>query len=141
MKYSVICLALIAGAAQAQTSAVFDRACVACHQAGGKGMPGMAPALAGPLAPILAKPEGKRYLSGVLLNGLSGKIVSDGNTFMGAMASQAAMSDAELAEVANYITKDLNGAATSFTAEDFATARAAKIPHKELRELRERLLK
>ncbi|MDC8786385.1 c-type cytochrome [Roseateles koreensis] len=120
--------------------AVFERQCVACHQAGGKGMAGFAPALAGTLAHAFETEDGRRYVTWVLLNGLSGRILSQGQTFTGAMASQAALSDAELADVGNHLARDLNGAATApFTAEDFARARVKTVPHKEIRELRARL--
>jgi mono/diheme cytochrome c family protein len=140
--------ALAATGARADTAsvpagqAVFDRVCAACHQSGGKGTPGLAPALAGPLSPLFAHDEGKRYVAGVLTQGLSGKISSRGESFMGAMPTQAALSDADLVDVANYLARDLNGAAaTAFSADDFAQARTAKAPHKELRDLREKLLK
>ena len=122
--------------------AVFDKQCAACHQAGGKGMPGLAPALAGTLAAAVASDDGRRYLAQVLIHGLSGRIVSQGQTFNGAMPGQFALSDAELADVANYLARDLNGAASPvFGPEDFVRARAPKPSHKELRELRERLPK
>lgn len=129
-----------AGAADA---GVYDKQCVACHQPGGKGMAGLAPALAGTLAPMVASDDGRRYIAQVLLQGLSGRIVSQGQTFVGAMPPQAALADADLAAVANYLARDLNGAAAdAFSADDFARARAQPKPaHKELRELRERLLK
>jgi mono/diheme cytochrome c family protein len=122
--------------------AVFDRVCAACHQSGGKGNPGVAPTLAGPLAPLFAGADGKRYVAGVLTQGLSGKISSSGEMFMGAMPTQAALSDAELTDVANYLARDLNGAADApFSADDIRQARTAKAPHKDLRALREKLLK
>lgn len=121
--------------------AVFNANCVACHQAGGQGMPGLAPALAGPLAPMLSAADGNRYVSLVLTQGLSGKIVSAGQAFNGAMPAQTALSDADLAAVANYVARDLNGvAASNFTADDFAKAKATKVAHKDLREMRARAM-
>ena len=58
------------------------------------------------------------------------------------MPGQAGLSDVDLANVANYLARDLNGTAELvFSADDFVRARATKPTHKELRELRERLLK
>lgn len=129
-----------ADAGTAPGRAVFQSRCAACHNSEGQGTPGIAPALAGTLAQHADSAEGRRYLSAVLLNGLSGRIVSQGQTFMGAMPSHAALSDAELAAVASYVTHDLNGSgAAAFSAEEFARARTDKATHKELRELRERL--
>ena len=143
--------ALMVGAAPAAPAApaalpaglaVFDKQCVACHQAGGSGMAGLAPALAGALAPLLGTDDGRRYVAQVLIHGLSGRIVSQGHVFMGAMPSQSALSDAELADVTNYLARDLNGAkASMFSADDFVRARSAKLTHKDLREMRERVLK
>jgi mono/diheme cytochrome c family protein len=130
-----------AGPAVPAGLAVFSQQCAACHQADGKGTPGLAPALAGPLAPLLGSEEGRRYVSLVLVQGLSGKIVSQGQTFVGAMPSQAALTDAELSDVANHLARDLNATPTAaFTAADFARAREARTTHKELRELRTRLM-
>jgi len=138
-------MALSQGAAAqgsvAAGQASYDKTCVACHQPGGKGMAGLAPALAGTLAPLMGQEDGRRYVAGVLVHGLSGRIVSQGMTFVGAMPPQAALSDAELAEVANYLARSLNGAKDDvFKAEDFARERSAKTSHKDLRELRQRLL-
>ncbi|OYU99232.1 MAG: cytochrome C [Burkholderiales bacterium PBB5] len=131
-----------ADTAAADGLVLFNQVCAACHQPGGKGMAGLAPPLAGTLAPLLARDEGRRYLAQVLVHGLSGRIVSQGQVFNLAMAPHAALSDAELAAVAGYVARDLNNSESgSPTAQDIAAARAAKPSHKELRDLRERLLK
>lgn len=125
-----------------QGLAAFNRQCIACHQSGGKGMAGLAPALAGTLANVVAKEDGRRYVTRVLINGLSGRIVSQGQVFVGAMPAQLLMSDDELSAVANYLAQDLNGAAQSiFSSDDFVQARAATTTHKQLRELREQVLR
>jgi len=122
--------------------AVFDNTCAVCHQSGGKGLAGLAPALAGTLAPLLAGKQGRSYVAQVLVHGLSGRIVSQGQLFNLAMPPQATLSDADLAAVANYVARDLNGAdGPAFAAEDFVAARAARSSHKDLRALREGLLK
>lgn len=134
--------ALAADTVPADGQAVFNQVCAACHQPGGKGMAGLAPPLAGTLAPMLAHDEGRRYLAQVLVHGLSGRIVSQGQVFNLAMAPQAALSDAELAAVAGYLARDLNNSeGRGPTAGDIAAARTAKPSHKELRDLRDRLLK
>ena len=128
--------------AQAEGSSIFRNTCAACHNASGEGTAGIAPALAGTLAPFGKSEEGRRYIAQVLLGGLSGRIVSQGQVFMGAMPPQSALSDTDLAAVANYVVKDLNGgAADSFSSAEFAAARGTKLSHKELREMRERLSK
>ena len=108
---------------------------------GGKGMAGLAPALAGTLTPLVGQEDGRKYIAGVLVHGLSGKIVSQGVTFMGAMPPQSAVSDDELAEIGNYLARDLNGAKDNvFTAKDIAQERTLKTSHKDLRDLRQRLI-
>lgn len=120
---------------------IFEKHCVACHQAGGQGLPGLAPALAGTLASVVTHEEGRRYVASVLLNGLSGRIVSQGRVLIGAMPIQAQLSDSELADVANYIAKDFNRAPDAgFLADDFARLRGSKVSHKDLRTLRARLI-
>lgn len=122
--------------------AVFDSSCVVCHQPGGKGMAGLAPPLAGSFAFVLATKEGHRYVAQVLVHGLSGRIVAQGRTYNLAMPPQAALSDTDLVAVANYVARDLNANdGPVFSAEDFVAARAAKSSHKDLRTLREELLK
>ncbi len=133
-------LAAASDATVPQGLATFNRQCIACHQSGGKGLVGLAPALAGTLANLLAMEDGRRYVTQVLIHGLSGRIVSQGQVFVGAMPTQLPMSDDELAGVANYLAQDLNGAAQPlFSGADFVQARAAVTTHKQLRELRERL--
>lgn len=134
--------ALAADPAPVDGQAVFNQVCAACHQPGGKGLAGLAPPLAGSLAPLLAQADGRRYVAQVLVHGLSGRILSQGQTFNLAMAPQSALSDAELVAVAGYVAKDLNDSPGRGPGlEDIASARAAHPSHKELRELRERLLK
>ena len=121
--------------------AVFNDFCAVCHQPGGKGMAGLAPPLAGTLGPVLARKEGRSYIAQVLVHGLSGRIVSQGQTFNLAMPPQAGLSDADLAAAANYVARDLNGSTgPAFVDADIVAARAAKLSHKELRALREGLL-
>ncbi|MCY1245485.1 Cytochrome c-552 [compost metagenome] len=91
---------------------------------------------------MLAADDGRRYLAQVLVHGLSGRIVSQGLTFTGAMPGQTVLNDAELAEVANYLARELNdGKAAPYAAEEFAKLRGEKASHKDLRAVRERYLR
>ena len=148
----VLLAALLAGLVPAAASAadgvpagqdIFGRDCFACHGDKGQGIVGMAPALAGPLKPVLHQEPGRDYVARVLVYGLSGRIVSQGQTFAGAMPVHAALSDTELADVANYVAQSLNGlAGPVFTADLFERARALKPAptHKELRALRSQVM-
>lgn len=131
-----------ADSAPVDGKAVFDQTCAACHQPGGTGLAGLAPPLAGALGPLLARDEGRRYIAQVLVHGLSGRIVSQGQVFNLAMAPQATLSDAELAAVVGYLARELNNSdGRGPTVDDISAARASRPSHKDLRDLRERLLK
>ena len=55
----------------------------------------------------------RTYLPLVTLNGISGKIVAGGKTFMSAMPPQKQHSDDELAAIAAYVVGTLNPPAAS----------------------------
>lgn len=130
-----------AAAVASDGAALFGQHCAACHGPAGAGVPGMAPALAGPLAPLFGSEDGRRYVRDVLLHGLSGRIVSQGQVFVGAMSPQSRLGDAELAAIAGHLATGLNGhAEPGFAAGEFALARQARPSHKELRERRSRLM-
>lgn len=132
-------LALTAGLATAQDGkAVYDAHCAACHQPDGAGALGLAPPLAGTLGSRLAHPSGRLYLSGILLNGLAGKLESKGVVYNGIMPPWAQLSDGELAAVANHVLKTFNAAelpadARLLEADEFTAMRARKPSGKELR--------
>lgn len=128
-------LAPLTAAAQEKGKALFDSRCAACHGANGAGIPGLAPTLGGAL-PYLDKPAGRDYVLGVLTHGLSGKIVSRGQTYMGAMPPQTDLSDEDIAAVVNHLGK-LNGQQAAVAkAEDAAKLRATQLDHKALRDQR-----
>jgi mono/diheme cytochrome c family protein len=80
--------------------AVFEAQCVPCHQAGGKGVPGNFPPLAGNADIFLARDFPAR----VVLFGLSGKIHVRGQTIDGAMPPLGELlKDGEVAAVVNYV--------------------------------------
>jgi len=84
--------ALIAGAE------VYNESCAACHQAGGAGVPGQFPPLAG--NPSVDDTE---YMETVIKNGLSGEIEVNGQTYNGVMPASSAMSDDDVASVIAYV--------------------------------------
>jgi mono/diheme cytochrome c family protein len=116
-------LAAGAGAAHADGAAVFDNSCAFCHQTAGVGVPGQFPRLAGRVGAIAAKPEGRKFLPQVLLNGMSGRITVDGETILGIMPAFDSMSDDDMAAVLTYLTA-LDHAPVSFTTDEIAAARA-----------------
>lgn len=79
--------------------AVFAAQCVACHQATGKGLPGVFP----PLDASEWVQGDPRTLANILLHGINGKITVAGTEYNGAMPSFQQLGDAELAAVASHI--------------------------------------
>jgi len=104
-------------------SQVFDTSCAFCHQAGGVGVPGQFPRLAGRVGEIASKPDGKKFLPQILLNGMSGRVTVDGEQILGIMPGFDSMSDDDMAALLTYLT-GLDHAPVAYTADDIKAARA-----------------
>lgn len=100
-------------------AALFAAQCAACHQATGKGLPGVFPPLDGSEW-VHGEP---RILANILLHGITGEIEVEGQKFQGQMPAFAQLSDAELAGVASYIRGAWSNKADAITAELFAAER------------------
>jgi mono/diheme cytochrome c family protein len=137
--------ALLAGALPAAASStgaeLYAKHCIACHQAEGEGMPGMAPPIAGVLANRAALPEGQDFFAKLLVNGMSGVIITQGQRFIGNMPPVAALANEELAAIINHVLSSFNASPVQLTAEAFARARLAPLPPDEVRKLRDRVVK
>ncbi|HWX88747.1 MAG TPA: cytochrome c [Rhizomicrobium sp.] len=120
-------LAATAGGANADGAAVFDNSCAFCHQSGGVGVPGQFPRLAGRVGAIAAKPDGKKFLPQILLNGMSGRITVDGEQVLGIMPAFNTLSDDDIASVLSYLT-GLDHAPVIFTADEIKAIRAQPAP-------------
>ena len=116
-------LAATASAANADGAAVFDANCAFCHQGGGVGVPGQFPRLAGRAGAIAAKPQGKAFLPRVVLNGISGRIMVDGEQILGIMPALDTLSDDDIAAVLTYVTS-LDHKPVPYTAAEIKAARA-----------------
>lgn len=101
--------------------ALFASHCVACHQATGKGLPGVFPPLDGSEW-VHGEP---RIVANILLHGIDGEIEVEGQKFKGQMPSFAQLSDAELAGVASYIRSAWSNKAAPIEASLFETERKA----------------
>ncbi|HEY4372078.1 MAG TPA: c-type cytochrome [Burkholderiales bacterium] len=97
-------------AASAQGARVYANNCAACHQAGGTGVPGAFPPLAGHVPGLLKTADGRSYVEKVLLFGLEGKISVNGNSFAGTMPPWQSLSDADIAAVLNYVSNNWDNA-------------------------------
>jgi mono/diheme cytochrome c family protein len=81
---------------------VYAQNCSACHQATGAGIPGVFPPLAGHALDLYEADGGRTYLIDVLLYGLQGPIVVNGQTYTGLMPPFAQLSDEQIAAVLNH---------------------------------------
>jgi mono/diheme cytochrome c family protein len=132
-------------AAAPDGAAIFSARCVACHQADGTGADGLAPSLAGTLKAYLATPDGKQYLSQILVSGMGGRIESQGRVVIGMMPNfRADLTDADMAAVLNYVLTHFNGVADTsatgpITPTAIAAARTAAPTPTDTRKLREKI--
>src|ERR1700727_1519613 len=113
-------------------SRVYAANCVACHQAGGTGVPAAFPPLAGHVPDLLKRADGRSYVGKVLLFGLEGEINVNGNAFAGQMPPWGALSDDEIAAVINYVSnawdngKSLPSGFKPFTSDEIERRRAPR---------------
>ena len=96
--------------------------CIACHQASGEGVPGTYPPLKG--SNWLGKsPE---VLARIVLNGLSGEIVVNGNTFNNVMTPfNNTLSDKDIAAVLSYVRNSWGNSHPIVEEAEVAAVRAA----------------
>jgi len=124
--------------AQAQTGAdagsrIYAANCAACHQAGGTGMAGAFPPLAGHVPDLLKQADGRSYVGKVLLFGLEGEISVNGSNYAGAMPAWQALGDSDIAAVLNYVSaawdngKSLPSGFSPFTADEIKALRTPEL--------------
>ncbi|WP_138466533.1 c-type cytochrome [Poseidonocella sp. HB161398] len=133
------CLLALAAlpALAADGAEVFSEACAACHNEGGIGNPGLAPALNRPGFWSALGEDAVPYVSGVMTSGLAGMIQAGGQTYAGLiMPPVAGYDDDALAAAASYVLQELGGLGTAVTAADVAAAREAHPSHSALRAMR-----
>lgn len=107
--------------ASANGKQLFTAHCAACHQATGKGLPGVFPPLDG--SEWVTGDE--RTVANILLHGVTGEITVMGTAFKGAMPAFAQLSDAELAAVASHIRAEWSNKAGAIKPELFEAERKA----------------
>jgi mono/diheme cytochrome c family protein len=95
--------------------------CVACHQAGGKGLPGVFP----PLDASEWVLGDERVLANILLHGVDGEISVAGVSYKGAMPAFKQLSDAELAALASHVRSSWSNKVAPLTAALFERERRA----------------
>jgi len=110
-----------AAGAAADGKQLFTANCAACHQANGKGLPGVFP----PLAGSEWVTGDARVLANILLHGVTGEMTVGGNVFKGTMPPFQKLGDAELAAVASYVRSEWSNKAQPIGADLFAAERKA----------------
>lgn len=101
---------------------VYDSVCMACHMKDGKGIPKMHP----PLIESDFVNGDKEKLIGIVLNGLSGKMVIKGVTYNGIMPPNKHLSDKQIADVLTYVRSSFGNTSSAITVEEVQKVRASK---------------
>ncbi len=99
---------------------IYKKYCLSCHQASGKGVSGMYP-------PLLANPDlksGSDSLIQTVLRGKAGRLVVNGNDYVGIMAPQNYLSDEQVANVLNFVRNGMNKFNVQIKPEEVAAVRA-----------------
>lgn len=106
-------MAMAGGASAAAGEKVYTTNCSSCHQANGKGQPGVFPPLAGNA--VVTGPADAVIT--IVKNGKSGKITVNGTTYNGQMpAWKGTLSDKDIASVITYIRSAWGNKASAVTA-------------------------
>ena len=100
---------------------VYSQYCVVCHMNDGKGIDKMYP----PLIQTDWVLGDKEKLVKVVLNGLSGPIEINGNTYNNAMPAHNFLSDKEIADVLSYVRSSFGNDAPAITSEEVTAIRAS----------------
>lgn len=110
-----------AAGAVADGKQLFAAHCVACHQATGKGLPGVFPPLDGSEWVL----GDARTLANILLHGINGELEVAGTTYKGAMPAFQQLGDAELAALASHVRSSWSNKAAALKPELFEQERKA----------------
>ncbi len=112
-----------ASAQVADGKMLYTAHCVACHQATGKGLPGVFPPLDGSEW-VNGDP---RILSHILLHGIDGEIEVLGTAYKGSMPPFGHLADAELAAIATWLRGQWSNKAGAIEASLFETERKVDV--------------
>lgn len=109
-------------AAKGAGAGVFNQKCAACHQANGKGLPGVYPPLAGS---EFAQNSDVTIPIRIVLHGFQGKIQRAGKEYNGVMTPwKDALSDQEIADVLTTVRSSWGNNAPAIDPKDVADVRA-----------------
>ena len=98
---------------------MYKRHCLSCHQKDAGGIPGMYP----PLAKNKVVSGDASKLIDIVLNGMSGEIEVNGETYNGVMASYRNLTDKDIAAVLNYLRSGFKNSGNEITPEQVKALR------------------
>ncbi|GBD56894.1 anaerobically induced outer membrane protein [Gluconobacter wancherniae NBRC 103581] len=120
---------------RAQAPREYSNECSICHH-GGHGQASEIAPIFGRVGRIAMTPEGHRYITHVLLYGLNGPILANGEPYNNSMPSFGRLPDSEIARILTFVAaQEMPTGAPAFKAADIAEARAHPLsPHDVLLE-------
>ncbi len=98
---------------------VYNSVCLACHMADGSGVPGMHP----PLIETDWVNGDKERLIKLVLQGVSGKLEVEGDTYNSIMPPQAHLTNQQIADVLSYVRQNFGNDASPVTEEEVQQVR------------------
>jgi len=113
---------LLTKAQKPNGKAIYMQRCMTCHQVDGTGAQNMIP----PLVKTEQVLGDKKSLIKILLNGMSGEIMVNGDIYAGEMPSQAFLKDSEIAAVLTYVRNSFGNKAIALTNTEVKRVRAEK---------------
>ncbi|MFT8655306.1 MAG: cytochrome c [Acetobacter papayae] len=100
---AVAAVLLLAGCSPKSPKSLYGNNCGICHH-GGDGMPGSVPPLVGRIDKIAATPEGRHYLADVLMHGVSGRIMANGQPYNAEMPPFRYLKDEDVASILTWLS-------------------------------------
>ena len=111
-------------ASVARGKQVYLTQCLACHQVDAAGVQGMNPPLIKTKFVLGDKPT----LVKIVLNGMTGAVDINGDTYHNVMASHSDLTDQQIADVLTYVRNSFGNKASAVTAAQVKAIRAANKP-------------
>lgn len=117
----------------AQGQNAFMSNCASCHGSTGEGISGVFPPLAGHVEVIAELEGGADYLLEVMVFGVEGPILVNGEKYNGVMPAWAHLGDSTLAAIANYVLSEWGDSAIDVIVE--ADVEAIRVADKSAKEV------
>ncbi len=126
---AVLMMALASLAFAGDGKAVYNQFCASCHMANGQGNPGVFPPVANWAGHFVKNEEGRAVLVHIAAFGMQGQISVQGKNYSGFMPPYAQLSNAQIADLFNFILNEWNKDLLPkdfkpFTADEVAKYRA-----------------